>query len=113
GSKELGANKFEIIVPSVSILCEPTVSVVDKVVDKKGTRQVAQAYLEYLYSPEGQEIIAKHYYRPRLSTVAAKYSTQFPKMKLFTLAEIIGDWEKTNRIQFADGGLFDQVYQPQ
>jgi sulfate/thiosulfate transport system substrate-binding protein len=113
GSKELGANKFEIVVPSVSILCEPTVGIVDKVVDKKGTRQVAQAYLEYLYSPEGQEIIAKHYYRPRLAAVAAKYSTQFPKIKLFTLAEIVGDWQKTNKIHFADGGLFDQIYQPQ
>jgi len=113
GSKDLGADKFQVVVPSVSILCEPTVSLVDKVVDKKGTRDVAQAYLEYLYSPTGQEIIARHYYRPRLAAVANKYSNQFPKIKLFTLAEIVGDWQKANRIHFADGGLFDQVYQPQ
>jgi len=113
GAKELGQDKFEVVVPSVSILCEPTVSIVDKVVDKKGTQAVAQAYLEYLYSPEGQEIAAKHYYRPRQPAVAAKYARQFPKIKLFTLAEIIGDWQKTNTVHFADGGVFDQVYQPQ
>ena len=113
GAKELGQDKFEVVVPSVSILCEPTVSIVDKVVDKKGTQAVAQAYLEYLYSPEGQEIAAKHYYRPRQPAVAAKYARQFPKIKLFTLAEIIGDWQKTNTVHFADGGVFDQIYQPQ
>jgi sulfate transport system substrate-binding protein len=112
GAKDLGQDKFEIVVPSTSILCEPTVSVVDKVVDKKHTRTAAQAYLEYLYSPEGQEIIAKHYYRPRSEGVAKKYASQFPKLKLFTLAEIVGDWQKTNQIHFADGGVFDQVYQP-
>ncbi len=112
GAKELGQDKFDIVVPSVSILCEPTVSLVDKVVDKKGTRAVAQAYLEYLYSPEGQEIAARRYYRPRSEAVAKKYSSQFPQVKLFTLAEIIGDWQKANRIHFADGGVFDQVYQP-
>src|SRR5437868_1028785 len=113
GAKDLGQDKFEIVVPSVSILCEPTVSLVDKVADKKGTRAVAQAYLEYLYSPEGQEIAAKRYYRPRSEAVARKSGNQFPKVKLFTLAEIIGDWQKTNKIHFADGGLFDQIYQPQ
>ena len=112
GAKDLGQDKFEMVVPSVSVLCEPTVSIVDKVVDKKGTRAVAQAYLEYLYSPEGQEIAAKRYYRPRSEAVAKKYASQFPKVKLFTLAEIIGDWQKTNKIHFADGGVFDQVYQP-
>ena len=112
GAKDLGQDKFEIVVPTVSILCEPTVSVVDKVVDKKGTRTVAQAYLEYLYSPEGQEIAAKRYYRPRSDAVAKKYASQFPKVKLFTLAEIIGDWQKTQKTHFADGGVFDQVYQP-
>jgi sulfate/thiosulfate transport system substrate-binding protein len=112
GAKDLGQNKFEIVVPSVSILCEPTVSIVDKVVDKKGTRAVAQAYLEYLYSPEGQEIAAKRYYRSRSEAVAKKYASQFPKVKLFTLGEIIGDWQKTQKIHFADGGVFDQVYQP-
>jgi sulfate/thiosulfate-binding protein len=113
GAKDLGQDKFDIVVPSVSILCEPTVSIVDKVVDKKDTRAVAQAYLEYLYGPEGQEIAAKRYYRPRSEAVAKKYSNQFPKVKLFTLAEIVGDWQKTNKIHFADGGLFDQIYQPQ
>jgi sulfate/thiosulfate-binding protein len=112
GAKDLGQDKFQVVVPSVSVLCEPTVSIVDKVVDKKGTRAVAQAYLEYLYSPEGQEIAAKRYYRPRSEAVAKKYASQFPKVKLFTLAEIIGDWQKTNKIHFADGGVFDQVYQP-
>jgi len=113
GAKDLGQDKLDIVVPSVSILCEPTVSLVDKVVDKKGTRAVAQAYLEYLYGPEGQEIAAKRYYRPRSEAVAKKYSNQFPKVKLFTLSEIVGDWQKTNKIHFADGGLFDQIYQPQ
>src|SRR6266568_1129517 len=112
GAKDLGQDKFEMVVPSVSVLCEPTVSIVDKVVDKKGTRAVAQAYLDYLYSPEGQEIAAKRYYRPRSEAVAKKYSSQFPKVKLFTLAEIIGDWQKTQKVHFADGGVFDQVYQP-
>jgi sulfate/thiosulfate transport system substrate-binding protein len=112
GAKDLGQDKFEVVIPSVSILCEPTVSVVDKVVDKKGTRAVAQAYLEYLYSPEGQEIAAKRYYRPRSEAIAKKYASQFPKIKLFTLQEIVGDWQKTNKIHFADGGLFDQIYQP-
>src|SRR5712691_4637975 len=112
GAKDLGQDKFEIVVPSVSILCEPTVTLEDKVVDKKGTRAVAQAYLEYLYSPEGQEIAAKRYYRPRSEAVAKKYASQFPKVKLFALAEIIGNWQKTNKIHFADGGVFDQVYQP-
>ena len=112
GAKDLGQDKFDIVVPSVSILCEPTVSIVDKVVDKRGTRAVAQAYLEYLYSPEGQEIAAKRYYRPRSEAVAKKYSSQFPKVKLFTLAEIIGDWQKAQKTHFADGGVFDQIYQP-
>src|SRR5437867_7482544 len=103
GAKDLGQDKFEIVVPSVSILCEPTVSLVDKVVDKKGTRAVAQAYLEYLYSPEGQEIAARRYYRPRSDAVAKKYASQFPKVKLFTLAEIIGDWQETQKTHFADG----------
>jgi sulfate transport system substrate-binding protein len=112
GAKDLGQDKFEIVVPSVSILCEPTVSVVDKVVDKKGTRAVAEEYLKYLYSPEGQEIAAKRYYRPRSEVIAKKYASQFPKVKLFTLGEIVGDWQKTQKTHFADGGVFDQVYQP-
>jgi sulfate/thiosulfate transport system substrate-binding protein len=112
GGRELGQDKFDIVVPPSSILCEPTASLVDKVADKRGTRAVAQAYLEYLYSEEGQEIAAKHYYRPQLSSVAAKYAKNFPKVQLFTLAEIVGDWQKTNQVHFADGGLFDQIYQP-
>lgn len=112
GAKDLGQDKFDVVVPSVSIQCEPTVSVVDKVVDKKGTRAVAEAYLKYLYSPEGQEIAARHYYRPRSEAAAKKYASQFPTVKLFTLAEIIGDWQKTNKVHFADGGVFDQIYQP-
>src|SRR5437016_1528213 len=112
GAKDLGQDKFEIVVPSTSILCEPTVSVVDKVVDKKGTRAVAEEYLKYLYSPEGQEIAAKRYYRPRSQVVAKKYASQFPKVKLFTLGEIVGDWQKTQKTHFADGGGFVQVYQP-
>jgi len=110
GANELGKDRFEIVIPSTSILCEPTVSVVDKVVDKKGTRQVAQAYLEYLYSPEGQEIAAKRYYRPRSAAVLKKYAAQFPNVKLFTISDIAGDWKKAQARHFADGGIFDQVY---
>jgi sulfate/thiosulfate-binding protein len=110
--KELGPDKFQIVVPSVSILAEPPVSVVDQVVDKKGTRQVAEAYLQYLYTPEGQEIAARNFYRPRLDSVAKKYVSTFPNIKLFTLAEVVGDWHKTQTVHFADGGVFDQIYQP-
>jgi len=110
--KELGPDKFQIVVPSQSILAEPPVSVVDSVVDKKGTRAVAEAYLQYLYSPEGQEIAARNFYRPRLESVAKKYASTFPKVKLFTLADIVGDWHKTQSVHFADGGVFDQIYQP-
>ena len=85
---------------------------VDKNVDKHGTRAVAEAYLEYLYTPEGQEIAAKHYYRPRDAAVAAKYAAQFPKIKLFTIDEVFGGWTKAQKTHFADGGIFDQIYQP-
>ena len=98
--------------PSVSILAEPPVAVVDKVVSKRGTREVAQAYLEYLYSEEGQEIAAKNYYRPRLESVAAKYANQFPKVNLFTIDEVFGGWQKAQATHFADGGVFDQIYKP-
>jgi len=108
--KELGPDKVEVVIPSVSILAEPPVAVVDKVAKKRGTTAVAQAYLEYLYSNRGQEIVAQHYYRPIDPTVAAKYASQFPKVKLFTLGEIVGDWRKTNKTHFADGGVFDQIY---
>jgi len=107
---ELGKDKFEIIVPSLSILAEPPVSVVDKVVDRKGTRKVAEAYLKYLYSPEGQEIAAKNYYRPRDKKVAAKYAKQFPKVKLVTIDDTFGGWRKAQKTHFEDGGVFDQIY---
>ena len=110
GANELGKDRFEIVVPSTSILCEPSVSVVDRVVDKKGTRAAAQAYLEYLYSPEGQDIAAKRYYRPRSAAVLKKYAAQFPNVKLFTIADIAGDWKQAQAKHFADGGIFDQVY---
>jgi sulfate/thiosulfate-binding protein len=110
--KELGKDKFEIIYPSVTILAEPPVTVVDKVVDKHGTRAVAQAYLEYLYTEEGQKIAAKHYYRPRQATVAQQYTEQFPRVNLFTIDEVFGGWEKAQKTHFADSGTFDQIYQP-
>jgi sulfate transport system substrate-binding protein len=109
---QLGVGKFEIVVPSVSILAEPPVAVVDKVADRRGTRKVAEAYLRYLYSEEGQEIAARHYYRPRLPSVAAKYAAQFPKVDLFTVEEVFGGWQKAQKTHFADGGLFDKIYLP-
>jgi sulfate/thiosulfate-binding protein len=109
--KELGKDKIEIVTPPLSISAEPPVSVVDKVVDKHGTRAVAQAYLEFLYTPEGQEIAAKRFYRPRLPEVAKKYEGQFAKLKLFTVDELAGGWAKAQATHFADNGVFDQVYQ--
>ena len=94
----------------MSILAEPPVAVVDKVVDKRGTRAVAQAYLEYLYSPEGQEIAGRNYYRPVDPAVAAKFAGQFPKLKLFTIDEAFGGWTAAQKAHFADGGSFDQIY---
>ncbi|MFC4766929.1 sulfate ABC transporter substrate-binding protein [Effusibacillus consociatus] len=108
--KEFGKDKFEIVAPSVSILAEPPVTVVDKVVDKRGTREVAQAYLQFLYTEQGQEIAAKNYYRPRLASVASKYAEQFPKLNLFTIDEVFGGWQKAQKTHFSDGGLFDQIY---
>ncbi len=110
--KELGPDKFQIVVPSLSILAEPPVTLVDKVADRHGTRKLAQAYLEYLYSPEGQDIAGRHYYRPRLETAAAKYAAQFGKVNLFTIDEAFGGWQKAQATHFADGGVFDQIYQP-
>jgi sulfate/thiosulfate-binding protein len=104
--------KLEIVVPSLSILAEPPVAVVDRVVDKKGTRAIAEAYLQYLYSPEGQEIAAKRHYRPRDPQIAAKYAASFAKVTLFTIDELFGGWQKTQKIHFSDGGLFDQIYKP-
>jgi sulfate transport system substrate-binding protein len=108
--KEFGADKFDIVYPPTSILAEPPVSVVDKVVDKRGTRAVATAYLEYLYSPEGQEIAARHFYRPIDPAIAAKYAAKFPKISLFTIDEVFGGWAKAQKTHFADGGVFDQIY---
>jgi sulfate transport system substrate-binding protein len=104
--------KLEIIVPSLSILAEPPVAVVDRVADKKGTRQIAEAYLQYLYSAEGQEIAAKRHYRPRDPKVAAKYAATFAKVSLFTIDDLFGGWQKTQKTHFGDGGLFDQIYTP-
>ncbi len=110
--RELGRDKFEIVDPLTSILAEPPVSLVDKVVDKHGTRQVAQAYLEFLYTEEGQDIVARNFYRPRMKSVAAKYAVQFPKIKLFTIDDVFGGWQKAQKTHFSDGGVFDQIYQP-
>lgn len=110
--KELGKDKFEIVNPSTSILAEPPVALVDKVADKHGNKALAQAYLEYLYSPEGQELVAKHYYRPRLAAVATKYAAQFPKLNFFTIDDTFGGWQKAQKAHFSDGGTFDQIYQP-
>jgi sulfate/thiosulfate transport system substrate-binding protein len=109
--KELGGDKLQIVVPTVSVLAEPPVAVVDKVVLKRGTREVAQAYLQYLYSKEGQEIVAKQYYRPRDKDVAAKYAAQFPKLNLVTIADF-GGWSRAQPTHFGDGGIFDQIYSP-
>jgi sulfate/thiosulfate-binding protein len=106
--KEVGAGKFDIVVPSVSILAEPSVAVVDKTVLRRGTREVATEYLKYLYTREGQEIVAKHYYRPRDPEVAAKYAAQFPKLNLVTIADL-GGWDKVQKEHFGDGGIFDQI----
>jgi sulfate transport system substrate-binding protein len=108
--KEFGADKYEIVVPSLSILAEPTVSMVDKVVNKKGTAAVAKAYLDYLYSDEGQEIAGRNYYRPRNEAVAAKYAAVFPRLTLITIDAEFGGWTKAQKTHFADGGLFDQIY---
>jgi sulfate transport system substrate-binding protein len=109
---ELGRDKLDIVVPSLSILAEPSVALVDKVVDRKGTRKVAEEYLKFLYSPEGQEIAAKNYYRPRLESVAARYADKFPKVALITIDDVFGGWQKAQKTHFADGGVFDQIYKP-
>jgi sulfate/thiosulfate-binding protein len=110
--KELGPDKFEIVNPSESILAEPPVAVVDKVVDKRGTREVADAYLKYLYTEEGQKIAAENYYRPTLESVKEQYKDQFPEIKLFTLADKFGTWKETQEKHFNDGGIFDKIYVP-
>ena len=111
-NKEFGEGKFDIIVPSISILAEPPVAIVDKNVDAHGTRKVAEAYLRYLYSPEGQELAAKNFYRPRDTEVAKKYADKFPQITLVTIDEQFGGWQKAQAEHFNDGGVFDQIYQP-
>ncbi|KAA8725561.1 MAG: sulfate ABC transporter substrate-binding protein [Ewingella americana] len=108
-TKDLGSDKFEIVTPSESILAEPTVSVVDKVVDKRGTREVADAYLKYLYSTEGQTIAAENYYRPRDPAVEKKFAAEFPKLKLFTIDQVAGTWAEAQKDHFSTGGIFDQI----
>ena len=108
--KEFGKDKFEIVVPSVSILAEPPVTVVDKVVDKKGTRAVAEAYLKYWYTKEGQDVAGRNYYRPTDPEIARKYAEAFPKVELFKIDDVFGGWTKAQKTHFADGGVFDQIY---
>jgi sulfate transport system substrate-binding protein len=109
---ELGKDKFQIVNPSVSILAEPPVAVVDKNVDKHGTRAVAEAYLKFLYTDEGQELAVKNHYRPRTAAIAAKHAADFPKIKLFTIDKVFGGWAKAQATHFGDGGTFDQIYTP-
>ncbi|XLZ70099.1 sulfate ABC transporter substrate-binding protein [Massilia sp. SR12] len=110
--KELGPDKVEIVAPSVSILAEPPIAIVDKVVDKRGTRKVAEAYLQFLYTDQAQAIIAQNYYRPSVEKEAKKYAAQFPNVKLFKITDVAGDWTTAQKTHFADGGVFDQIYQP-
>jgi sulfate/thiosulfate-binding protein len=110
-TKKLNPGEYELVVPSVSILAEPTVAVVEKVAGRRGTRAVAQAYLEHLYSPEGQDLAGKHFYRPTLESAAVKYADLFPKLTLFTIGDVFGGWQKANAAHFADGASFDQIYQ--
>ncbi len=110
--KELGADKVEVVTPSISILAEPPVSVVDTVAAKHGTTEVAKAYLQFLFSEDGQEIGAKNFYRARSAKVAAKYADKFPKLQLFTIDELFGGWQKAQKRHFEDGGVFDQIYTP-
>ena len=107
--KDLGPGQLEIVTPSVSILAEPPVAVVDKVAKRHGTEALATAYLEYLYSSEGQEIVARNHYRPRLDSVAQKYAADFPKIKLFTIDEVFGGWQKAQKTHFNEGGIFDEI----
>ncbi len=109
---EMGEEAFEIVIPSVSILAEPTVAVVDAVVDRKGTRKLATAYLEYLYTAEGQDIVARHYFRPRSKDALAKYADQYPSVRLFTIDEVFGGWTKAQEEHFNDGGIFDEIFLP-
>ena len=111
-TQHLAKDRFDIVTPSVSILAEPPVAIVDRVVDKRGSRNLAQAYVQFLYGETGQEIAAKHYYRPRLPAVAAKYAPQFQQVSLFTIEDVFGGWPTAQKTHFGDGGVFDQIYQP-
>ena len=106
--QEFGDN-FEKVIPSISILTEPSVSLIDKVVDRRGTRAVAEAYLQFLYTPQGQEIIAKNHFRPRNPEIAAKYAKDFPQIKLFTIDQVFGGWKKAQALHFDNGGIFDKI----
>jgi sulfate/thiosulfate-binding protein len=110
--KQLGPDKYELVTPSISMRADPPVAVVDKNVDKRGTRAVAEGYLKYLYSEIGQDIAAKNYYRPRLAAIADKYKSQFPQIPFLTIDDTFGGWPKAHTTHFADGGTFDQIYQP-
>ena len=110
--REAGADRFEIVVPPESVLAQPSVAVVDSVVDGKGSRKLAEAYLNHLYSDEGQDLAARWFYRPRSEAVAARYAAQFPALKLFTVPERFGSWAEAHKTHFADGGVFDRIYQP-
>ncbi len=110
--KEFGSDKYEIVSPSVSILAEPPVAIVDKNVEKHGTRKLAEAYLNFLYTPQAQDIIAQNFYRPRNPAALKKYAANFPKIKLFTLGEVFGNWRTAQKTHFNDGGVFDQIYTP-
>jgi sulfate transport system substrate-binding protein len=108
--RELGPGKFDIVVPSVSVLAEPAIALLDKAVDRKGTRKLAEAYLQFWYAPEAQEIAARNFYRPVDAKVAARYARQFPELSLLTIDEHFGGWQKAQATHFADGGVFDQIY---
>jgi sulfate transport system substrate-binding protein len=112
-TRDLGPDKYSIVYPPTSILAEPPVAVVDKVVDAKGTRAIAEAYVRYLYTPQGQEIVAKHFFRPRLPSVVKKYASTFPSIRMVTMSQVFGNWKSAQKKFFDDGALFDQIYQPQ
>lgn len=109
-TRGLGKDKFEIVYPSISILAEPSVAIVDKTVDKNGNRNLATGYLNYLYSPKGQDLAGKHFFRPRDAKALAKYATQFPKIQTFTIDAVFGGWEKAQKTHFVNGAIFDQIY---
>ncbi len=108
--KTLGKNKFDIVYPSLTILTEPSVAIVDRTVDKNGNKWLAKGYINYLYSPLGQDMAARHFYRPRNEKVLAKYSSQFPKIKTFTIDEVFGGWANAQKTHFVNGAIFDQIY---